>query len=65
MGTSAPGDPQRAAHGNSMRGGAGIPTAGLPDIVDLLGDSFPLLLDESQWLAALLADELARILADD
>jgi hypothetical protein len=65
MGTSAPGNQKRAAHGNTMRGGAGIPTAGLPEIVDLLSDSFPLLPGESQWLAALMADELARILADD
>ena len=65
MGTSAPGHPERAAHGVSMRGGAGNPTAGLPEIVDLLADSFPLLPGESQWLTALMADELARNLADD
>lgn len=33
--------------------------------VDQLPDSFPLLPGESQWLATLMADELARILADD
>lgn len=65
MATSAPGNPKYAAHGDAMRGGARDPTAGLPEIVDLLGDSFPLLPGESQWLVALMADELARILADD
>lgn len=32
---------------------------------DELAGSFPLLQGESQWLMTLLADELARILADD
>lgn len=35
------------------------------DVVDRLADSFPLMPGESQWLMALLADDLARILADD
>lgn len=65
MDASAPGDTERAAHGEPMRGGARDPRPGLPELVDLLADSFPLLPGESQWLAALMADELARILADD
>jgi hypothetical protein len=32
---------------------------------DELADSFPLMQGESQWLMTLLADELARIIADD
>lgn len=32
---------------------------------DELAGSFPLMQGESQWLMTLLADELARILADD
>lgn len=32
---------------------------------DHLADSFPLMQGESQWLLTLLADEIARILADD
>lgn len=35
------------------------------EVVDRLADSFPLLPGESQWLMTLLADDLARILADD
>ena len=35
------------------------------EVVDALSDSFPLLPGESQWLMALLADDLARILAND
>ncbi len=35
------------------------------EVIDALPDSFPLLPGESQWLMALLADDLARILADD
>ena len=30
-----------------------------------LPDSFPVLPDKSKWLMTLLADELARIIADD
>jgi len=36
-----------------------------PAVADALLDSFPLLPGESQWLAALLADELARIMNDE
>ncbi len=44
-----------------------VPGADVPrfEVVDALADSFPLLPGESQWLMALLADDLARILADD
>lgn len=35
------------------------------DTVDRLADSFPILPGESEWLMALLADDLARILGDD
>lgn len=44
-----------------------VPGMGVPqfEVVDALADSFPILLGESQWLRALLADDLARILADD
>lgn len=35
------------------------------EVIDRLADSFPLLPGESEWLMALLADDLARILADD
>lgn len=44
-----------------------VPGAGVPqlEVVDALADSFPLLTGESQWLMALMADDLARILADD
>lgn len=35
------------------------------EVVDRLEDSFALLPGESQWLMALMADDLARILADD
>lgn len=46
----------------SSRAGTAKPSL---EVVDRLADSFPLLPGESQWLMALLADDLARILADD
>ena len=44
-----------------------VPGAGVPhfEVVDALAGSFALLPGESQWLMALMADDLARILADD
>lgn len=60
-------DPDRkggAAHGEVMRGRTRDPVAGRT-VVDQLPDSFPVLADESRWLMTLLADELARIIADD
>lgn len=50
-----------AARGTSPRG----PAPGTPTVIDRLPDSFPMLAGESQWLMALLADDFARILADD
>lgn len=44
-----------------------VPGMGVPQftVTDQLADSFPLLPGESQWLMALMAYDLARILADD
>lgn len=64
MGASIPHGEKRAAHGNAMRGRSRRPVAGAPNVVDRLPDSFPLMPGESQWLMALLADDLARILDD-
>lgn len=64
MGESSPDSEVGAAHGNIMRGRSPGPVVGWK-VVDQLPDSFPLLRGEPQWLMALLADDLARILADD
>lgn len=54
-------------HQDGAEGSAdGTRTALSPFVVhDELAASFPLMQCESQWLMTLLADELARILADD
>lgn len=65
MGTSDPDGEQGAARGNATCGRSRDPAPGSPKVIDRLPDSFPLLPGESQWLMALLADDLARILADD
>lgn len=69
MGTPNSGDPRRVPGvGDALRRRAfRVPGMGVPqfEVIDALADSFPLLPGESQWLMALLADDLARILADD
>lgn len=44
-----------------------IPGTGVPqfEVIDALADSFAILPGESQWLMAIMVDDLARILADD
>jgi len=60
-----PGGAKGTARGTSTRGRPCGPAPGTPTVSDRLPDSFPVLTGESQWLMALLADDLARILADD
>lgn len=56
----------RHHHHGAERRTDGTRAALSPVVVhDELADSFPLMQGESQWLMTLLADELARILADD
>ena len=65
MGAPDPNGEKDAARGRTTRGGSPGPAPGLLKMIDRLPDSFPLLPGESQWLMAMLADDLARILADD
>lgn len=69
MGTPTSGDPRRVLGGGDARRRRAfrVPGMSVPqfEVIDALADSFALLPGESQWLMALLADDLARILADD
>ena len=65
MRTSDPDGEEGTARGETARGRSRGPAPGSLEVIDRLPDSFPLLPGESQWLMALLADDLARILADD
>ena len=65
MGAPDPNGEKGTARGKATRGRSRSPMPGSLAVIDRLSDSFPLLPGESQWLMAVLADDLARILADD
>ncbi len=69
MGTPSSGDRRGVSGAGDSRRYRSPRAAGVSgpqfEVVDALADSFALLPGESQWLMALLADDLARILADD
>ena len=59
-------DSQKDNEPADPNGSAGIvPGTDSLNVEDRLSDSFPLLPGESQWLMALLGDDLARILNDE